>query len=1584
VLDDTSEPALPERYRPLRILGRGATATVVLVEDSWGPPSPKAAKVLHADVPSPVIDWFRREFRILTSLEHPGLARAFDFGETPDGRAFYTTEFVDGTELGASSRAPLSYRDVCFAAAAVCRALVYLHARGYVHNDIKPANILITERGADQAKLLDFGLAGLDRAASRTVVGTPGYIAPERLAGQAWNWRADLYSLGATIYRVLGGRRVNEATRPADALRELQTGWPPLAQLRPDLPEVLTLLVQELIALDPASRPGAAAEVIGRLGEALGTTLPLEVPGSARCYALSSVLVGRQDELRELGAALRRVEQGGGSRILALSGAAGLGKSRLMKEQSWLAETNGWRVVRTSCTDREAAVEPIFKFARQLGAAADTVAAGGDSAASALLRAATGRTLFVIDDVDRAADGVWHLLSALCRQAASAGSPIAILAGFEPDGLSAAALQWLALAGARGDLLRLELRPLSDLQVRELIESLFGRGVLTEPFQHSIARRSSGYPLLVEEIVRELVELGRIRSTPSGWSCVDPDSASGEERESTGPSSELFSERLHVFLERRSRELQADAAATLDALAALGGSARLEAVAATAGTGVDFRFGVALLADRNLVEVSGDEVSLFCESLKTVVLDRMTPERRREVHTRVAAWLAYRHAPDGDLARAYAEAGQPTRAFDHALRAGQQARKAGDARRALLFLEEARATAASAEVGSDKIAEASRLLGETYLTLQRYREALIEFESVFERTPPTDSRARVNVATRCVRAALLGGAPDAAQEWLALARAAAAGDAVSTVVLANTEVFVTWGERRWGAARRHIEIALAELDGLPDDAEGRVLRASVLSNAGSVECHFDVHRAFVLAQQGSDAALASEDGVLAGWTAVMTVCLDTHDTPSTRVTALEKAFAELEARGAIMSFPEMVCYLAEAKHQAGDWSGARAVLDRAMAAPSKRCPWDLAALSAYLSWGEGDVEQAGREAKQVSPGATAWQDYLLAVWLGAAAAARRGDAAEVTRLKQIADDETALSESPVCNAYANVVRAYALAATEPAEGGARLRDAAAELEATPCRYWRSPLLRDAAIFLARGGDVPGARACLEVARSHLRVEGSTRGVSQIDALERDLERQAAAGDTSGWLARLVLARSFDDLARAAFSVAPRLGVSGEVRLFANVDGVVRELGVALGAIDEVVIDRVSRALRTGRPERLGDEAFFPIQSGALSACLVLRDSESNGAGTALLLEAISATFHVMVERRDASPIAAKRAVVARLEGQTSPDAPSAAGHTSRLFELTIGPPELRHGFPEIVGRGDAMAQSLALLDKLADTDVPVLLTGETGTGKDVFARALHTASQRRQGPFVPVDCSAVPMSLFESELFGHVKGAFTDAVRNRAGLIEQAAGGIIFLDEIGELPSSLQPKILRLLEKHTVRPIGSGRELTVDVRVVAATNRDLNTEVEAGRFRQDLYFRLNVVEIRLPPLRERTGDVPELCRHLLDTLGRPREISRTAMKLLLDYRWPGNVRELRNELQRAILLAGEGPIRARHLSPRISAPRPGRRRAGGPLSKHVEVLERDMIEQALHEASGNRTEAARVLGISREGLRLKLKRLGME
>jgi transcriptional regulator with PAS, ATPase and Fis domain len=353
-----------------------------------------------------------------------------------------------------------------------------------------------------------------------------------------------------------------------------------------------------------------------------------------------------------------------------------------------------------------------------------------------------------------------------------------------------------------------------------------------------------------------------------------------------------------------------------------------------------------------------------------------------------------------------------------------------------------------------------------------------------------------------------------------------------------------------------------------------------------------------------------------------------------------------------------------------------------------------------------------------------------------------------------------------------------------------------------------------------------------------------------------------------------------------------------------------------------------------------------------------------------LRTAIAAMSHADVESRD---------------GPTHRETPPGLDEeNSRMLELTIGPIELGHSFDGIVGRSAAMTKALGVLDRLADSDVPVLLTGETGTGKEVFARALHTASARATKAFVAVNCTAVPAALFEAELFGYRRGAFTGAVRDHAGYVREADGGVLFLDEVGDMPLEVQPKLLRLLQEKTVRAVGGDRELTADVRLVAATNRDLAADVAAGRFRADLFYRINVVEIRLPPLRERAPDIPELVRHLLSRSGRdPDGITPKAIRNLVSYEWPGNVRELENELQRANVLAGRDAIDQRHLSQKVRAHKREHAIPKGTLAERLLDAERRMVIEALERLNGNRTHAARALGLSRAGLFRKMQRLGL-
>jgi Nif-specific regulatory protein len=314
------------------------------------------------------------------------------------------------------------------------------------------------------------------------------------------------------------------------------------------------------------------------------------------------------------------------------------------------------------------------------------------------------------------------------------------------------------------------------------------------------------------------------------------------------------------------------------------------------------------------------------------------------------------------------------------------------------------------------------------------------------------------------------------------------------------------------------------------------------------------------------------------------------------------------------------------------------------------------------------------------------------------------------------------------------------------------------------------------------------------------------------------------------------------------------------------------------------------------------------------------------------------------------------------------------------------------GEQEIIGHSSAMRALFEQLAKVVDTRVTVLIEGETGVGKELIAAAVHYRSRRRTQLFVSQNCAAMPENLLESELFGHKKGSFTGAHEDKKGLFEIADGGTLFLDEVTEMPLSLQSKLLRALQEGEIRAIGSTQEKRVNVRIVAATNRHLEKEVAQGRFREDLYYRLKVFPIRVPPLRERREDIPLLAKHFLERyateLGKPASgYSQQAMELLQAYDWPGNVRELQNEVQRLVIqIETGGFVTPELLSPRIrqiegvvDKVKPNK----GTLKEMMDQLERWLLIEALREHDNNKTAAAKALGITREGLHKKLRAFGL-
>lgn len=322
-----------------------------------------------------------------------------------------------------------------------------------------------------------------------------------------------------------------------------------------------------------------------------------------------------------------------------------------------------------------------------------------------------------------------------------------------------------------------------------------------------------------------------------------------------------------------------------------------------------------------------------------------------------------------------------------------------------------------------------------------------------------------------------------------------------------------------------------------------------------------------------------------------------------------------------------------------------------------------------------------------------------------------------------------------------------------------------------------------------------------------------------------------------------------------------------------------------------------------------------------------------------------------------------------------------------------------YGVTGIITKNKEMINIQATVKKVSDYKTTVLITGESGTGKELIAKALHYNGARGSKAFVAVNCGAIPENLLESELFGHMKGAFTDAVRSKKGLFEEAEGGTLFLDEIGEIPFHLQVKLLRALQEEEIMRIGDTKPIRVNVRIVAATVRDLAAEVGAGRFREDLFYRLNILPVHLPPLRERKEDIPDLVKHFLEKY-RERHgikvgcVSSDAMKLLMDYHWPGNVRELENAIERGVVLSEGDDIGATSLPPAIyeksvsTSDGTGRKTWVSPddfsVKKAARAMEEEMIKRALEKCNGNRTHAAELLELSHRALLYKIKEYGIK
>jgi transcriptional regulator with GAF, ATPase, and Fis domain len=560
--------------------------------------------------------------------------------------------------------------------------------------------------------------------------------------------------------------------------------------------------------------------------------------------------------------------------------------------------------------------------------------------------------------------------------------------------------------------------------------------------------------------------------------------------------------------------------------------------------------------------------------------------------------------------------------------------------------------------------------------------------------------------------------------------------------------------------------------------------------------------------------------------------------------------------------------------------------------------------------------------------------------------------------------------------------------------------------------------------LESGGHVIGALVATSLA-SHTYTDAHLRTLRQIAALiapfvqstvllhrERELRRRLrAVGGLTEVLGTSLDAR--DVFGRLATAVQPILDFDRMAALLTSPSGRDLELLAAAGAPEingppeRIPLEHYSFTPRVSAGEavviqdaRVELDPSLPgdrrITENGSRSCLIVPLKFGDQVGGGLYFGKRRPYWFDMLDVELATGIAAQVVVAVQHQrlAQEQQRLALAEGRTRQLEQrLTTLRQELgdRYGFERILGRAPALREALTRAAKVAPTETTVLLTGESGTGKEVVARAIHHASLRRDGPFVAVNCAALPETLVDAELFGHEKGAFTGADKQKPGRFEQAAGGTLLLDEVAELPPSVQAKLLRVLQEREFQRVGGTATLRSDVRLLTATNRDLATAVEEGKFREDLYYRLNVFQVHLPPLRERGDDVLLLADHfvmdLAPKLGRGSGgLSRDAQELLRAYRWPGNIRELANAVERGLILAEGGLLTAAHFG--LERPGPESERGRGqapdaPVPEALAELEKRAIVATLEHTKGNKTRAAALLGITRTQLHTRLKRFGL-